>query len=804
MFHLKVAARSLARQPSFLAAAVAALALGIAAPTALFAVVQATLLRPLPYPNASDIYTVRTTMTDGRFTIGLVASEELLSLRRSTDLVVGSAMYQRVEDGFATADGRDTTRIATVIVSEGFFDLFGVPMARGRAFNPADFERQIVRRAILSGRAWRSHFNADPAIVGQTIRLLTGGTVLVVGIAPDAFDAPHDTDLWVATYVSESIGHNFDAYVRVKPGARIEAVQASLGPMWTALGEKYPDMAKHRIFVFRPLLSSIVGDLGPTALMAFAATGVLLLLAVANVANLLLARGAARARDLAVRLAIGARWSHLIREQLAESTVIAVAAAAVGIPLASGAVRTIGMMGGSAFPRADGLRFDLGVALFAAGVMALAAVAVGLLPALTARDAQLTAVTNERGRGGLPSGRTRRLLGALVVSEITLAIVLVAGAGRLAVSAKNLLAVDPGFSAEGRLIVDAALPGPAYARDEPKRNAWSAEIEQRLRALGATHVGMATSLPLRREVDFTTFTDIVGRPVEPQLRPNGRLRVVNPEFFDSLGVRVSRGRSFGSADRMGTEPVVMVNEAWVAKFLPTDADPVRERITNLFVRPVDGKPVVVDAPIIGVVTDVRYASLDRSPEPVIYTVDTQWMALRRSYVLTAADGQPERWIPQIREVFRAVDPLVSVQFDSMPAVVSASLVWSRLGILLLGTFALVSLVLAGAGVFGVMAFVSAQRHGEMALRLSLGATRASVFRMMLAQGVRFTLIGCAIGTVLSWWAGRLMSSYVFEVSAANAAVLIGSAVVVGVVAIAAAAAPARRAAAVEPSQALRA
>lgn len=803
MFHLKVAARSLARQPSFLATAVAALALGIAAPTALFAVVQATLLRPLPYANASDIYTVRTTMTDGRFTIGLVASEEMADLRRSTNLVVASAMYQRLEDSIAAPDGTVTRPIAAAVVSDGFFDVFGVPMAQGRAFNPADHERQIVRRAVLSGRAWRSHFDADPAIVGKTVRLLTAGRLLVVGVAPDDFDAPRGVDVWVATYVAENIGHGFDAYVRLRPGASIDAVQASLGPMWTALGEKYPDMAKHRIFVFRPLLSSIVGDLGPTALMAFAATGVLLLLAVANVANLLLARGAARARDLAVRLAIGARWSHLIREQLAESTVIAAAAAAVGLPLAYGAVRTIAVMGGEALPRADGLRFDAGVALFATAVMALAAIAVGVLPALTARDAQLTAVTNERGRSGLPSGRTRRLLGALVVSEITLAIVLVAGAGRLGVSARNLLAVDPGFTSEGRLIVDAALPGQAYDRDALKRNAWSAEIARRLRALGATHVGMATSLPLRREVDFTTFTDIVGRPVEPQVRPNGRLRVVNPEFFDSLGVRISRGRAFADTDRLESEPVVMVNEAWVARFLPRDADPVRERITNLFVRPVDGKPVVVDAPIIGVVSDVRYASLDRNPEPVIYAVDTQWMALRRSYVLTAADGQPERWIPQIREVFRAVDPLVSVQFDSMPAVVSASLVWSRLGILLLGTFALVSLVLAGAGVFGVMAFVSAQRHGEMALRLSLGATRASVFRMMLAQGVRFTVIGCAIGTVLSWWAGRLMRSYVFEVSAANAAVLIGSAAVVGLVALAAAAAPARRAAVVEPSQALR-
>jgi hypothetical protein len=315
---------------------------------------------------------------------------------------------------------------------------------------------------------------------------------------------------------------------------------------------------------------------------------------------------------------------------------------------------------------------------------------------------------------------------------------------------------------------------------------------------------MATSLPLRRESDFTTFTDIVGRPVEPQFRPNGRLRVVNPEFFDALEVRVTRGRSFADTDRFETEPVVMVNEAWVAKFLPPDADPLRERLGGLFGRRIDGKFVPVDAAIIGVVADVLYAGLDRGPEPVVYQVDTQGFALRRSYVLTAADGHPERWIPQIREAFRSLDPLVSVQFASMPDVVTASLVWSRLGVLLLGTFGVVSLVLVGAGVFGVMAFVGAQRHGEMAVRLSLGATRARVFRMMVSQGIRFTMVGCVAGSVLSWGAGRLMSSYVFQVSASNAAVLIGSAAIVGLVALAAAAAPARRAAGVEPSLTLRA
>src|SRR5688572_27577282 len=247
MFQLKVALRSLWQQPSFFATAVGALALGIAAPTALFAVVQATMLRPLPYANAGDLYTVRTTMTDGRFTIGLVASEELASLRRATDLVTHSALVVRTDDSLG-GDGADARQVITYFVSEGFFELFGVPMAMGRTFTTEDYRSTTVRAVVVSGRAWRTLFAADPAIVGKTIRLASTGSAVVVGVAPDAFDAPHDTDLWFAGHWEETIGHAFDAYVRLRPGTKIDAVQATLGPMWDVLAKKYPDQAKNRVF----------------------------------------------------------------------------------------------------------------------------------------------------------------------------------------------------------------------------------------------------------------------------------------------------------------------------------------------------------------------------------------------------------------------------------------------------------------------------------------------------------------------------------------------------------------------------
>jgi putative ABC transport system permease protein len=321
--------------------------------------------------------------------------------------------------------------------------------------------------------------------------------------------------------------------------------------------------------------------------------------------------------------------------------------------------------------------------------------------------------------------------------------------------------------------------------------------------VGATSVGMATSLPLRRELDSTTFTDIVGRPADPSARPNGRLRIVDPGFFKTLGIRVTRGRGFTLDDRPDHEPVAVVNEAWVSKFLPPGVDPLREQLAGLAARRFLEKFEPRTAPIIGVVANVRYSSLDKSPEPVVYLLDGERLPLRRSYVMTTADGRPERMIPQIRETLKALDPQVPLQFEAMTDVVTASLVWSRLGVLLMGTFGAIALLLAGSGVFGVLAFVGAERHGEMAVRLCLGASPGSVAGLMFGRAARFALIGGAFGLGLAWWMGRVMSAYVYQVSASNSAVLFGSVLVVSVVALLAALVPARRAALVQPAQALR-
>ena len=422
-------------------------------------------------------------------------------------------------------------------------------------------------RIVLSHHAWRTIFGADPDIVGHTIRFLDGPGSLVVGIAPAAFAIPRDADLWFVMPPSDTIGHAYDGFIRLKPGATPEMVQARLGGMWDALAKQYPDQDKNRVFVMRTLLTTIVGDLGPVVVIAFVATGVLLLLAMVNVATLLLARASTRGREIGVRTALGATRGDLLTQLLAESLTIAVAATFVALPLALIAVRSIVAIGGSRLPRLDGLQIDLRVFAFSAVTMIVAGIVVGLVPLATLSKGGLTTLLNEGGRGALHGRATRRLLGGMIVAEVALAVALVAGAGRLLLSMNNLLTMDPGFSAEGRLAIDVNLPVRPYRAEPDRIYAWQADVDARLRALGATGVGIASSAPLRHEWDSTAFVDITGRPTDPANRPNARERIVSPGFFDVMGMKMVAGRAFTETDRRGGDPVVIVNEAWARKFL---------------------------------------------------------------------------------------------------------------------------------------------------------------------------------------------------------------------------------------------
>jgi predicted permease len=729
----------------------------------------------------------------------MVGTEEIASLRRATDAVIAGATAFRNDSTILTDAG--SRQAVGYLVSEQFFDLFGVPMSAGRAFSDDDFAAPPGTRVILSQRLWRSTFGGDPAVIGRTIHFV-GADGTVVGIAPAAFDVPHDADVWLALRTRENVGHSNDGFVRLRPGVKPESLDGRLAGMWEMLAKKYPDQETGRVFTMRPLLDTIVGDLGPILLIAFATTGLVLLLAIVNVANLLLARGATRSREVAIRTALGASRWDLVRPPLAESLLIAAGATAVALPAAYAAVRAIVVIGGSSLPRVEGMRIDPRAFLFSSLVMLVAGLVVGLAPAVTMAVPNLAGLANEGGRGSLQGRATGRMLGIMVVAEVTLAIALVAGAGRLLLSMQHLLAIDPGFTSQGRLAIDVLLPFDPYFK-EKRVAVWAQQAEEQLRALGATAVAVTSALPLRHDWDSTTFVDISGRPIDPLHRPNGRARVVSPEFFDVLGMRMAAGRTFTHHDRAGGPYVVVINRAWARRFMP-DADPLRERIDpGSFFERVGDKFVRHDAAIVGILEDVPYIDLTKDAEPTVYIADAQTTLLRRTMVITTADGQPERLIPQIRAAFKTLDPRVPVDFELFSDAVSSSLIWPKLGLLMMATFGIAALVLAATGVFGVIAFVTAQRSGEMALRLALGAQPGHVFRVVLFQGGSLALRGLLVGVLLAWWMGLLMGKYVYHVTAGNGLVLGGSALLILAVSLAATLPSALRAASTQPADALK-
>lgn len=780
------------QQPAFALAGTATLAVGIAAPTALFAVLYATLLRPLPYRHAENIYFVRTRMTDGRFTSGMAANEEINSLRRAAPDILGSAVSMTNVTALVTDTGAQ--QVTGVSVSEGFFDLFGVPMAAGRAFTAADYAASTSAQAtavvVLSNHLWQSAFGADPAIVNSTIRL-GPGSVRVVGVAAPGFAIPRDADFWYSQHFQESIGHTFDAYVRLPVGVTPDQVQARLTSMWNSLAQKYPDYERTRAFVFTSLLNAIIGELGPVVIMAFAATGVLFLLAVVNVINLYLARAASRGREVAVRTALGATRGHLVRQLVGESLVVAAGATLLGVPLAYGAVRAIVVIGGSALPRVEAMTVDPRVCLFAVLLLGLAGLLVGLAPLLTVARPDLTTLTNEGGRSGTAGRATHRMLGLMIAAEVMLAIALVAGAGRLLLSLSKQLAIDPGFVASGWLAVDVSLPFQSYG-DQTRLNAWLQDVDDALHRAGAQDVAVTSSLPFRHEWDQSAFTDVVGHPTDPAHRPNARFHVVSPSYFAVMGTRIVAGRPFTVDDRTGGNPVVIVSQAWARRFTP-DLDPLRQQIAFF-----GGKPVTV----VGVVRDASYADLTQEAEPAVFVPIAQNRLLRLTLVVTSPDGHPERLSRAIRLALAHVDSHVPVETELLSHAVSQALVWPKLGLLLMVTFGGAALVLASIGVFGVIAFVGAQRQNEMAVRLALGATTGHVFRLVLSYAARLAVSGAAGGLLLAWWMGRLMTSYVYQVSAGNLVVLAGSTALVIAVALAATLPSAQRAARTNPSTSL--
>ena len=806
---LRFALRSLRRAPAFPLAAIATLALGIGATTAIFSTLNAVLLKPLPYPDAQDLYNIRTTLVDGRVTTGLLSNGELSRLNAPGLAIVRAAGLQPNDLTLLRQDGTPQ-HVRVYGVSEGFFELFGLPMTLGGFTHdhfvpPAPLPPGappgpgVPPLVVISHRVWRDLYSSDPSIVGQPIRFAEVATT-IAGVAPKDFDTPHGGDFWFAQRLApDDINHFFDGFMRLQPGATIERANAEMASVMSGLARDFPASDANRAYVTKPLVASVVGDLGPILLIVMSATGLLLLLACVNVTNLLLARGAARAREMAVRVSLGASRTRIVRQLLTELALLSGAGAVIGVGLAYAGVRALLALGASKLPRLDAVTFDGRVLIFALAALVISGLLVGFAPALRLASTDVRTLMGESSRSASGGRVTGRWLSAMTVMEIALAIVLVAGAGWLVRGFAGLRTTDLGFVAERRLIFDVSFLGARYPNGDTVR-ASSQQLVDRLAALpGVTAVGATSNFPLKNAPEGSLIAAFHGEPLDPA-RPIGtRQRFVSTGYFTATGTRILKGRNFGPDDRPNTTPVAIINQAFVKRYL-AGREPIGLRFAAGYPAPDPRNEVLV----VGVVEDVRQKSVSDEAEPAFYAPLSQVPFRRQTVVIATSASDPSTLTAALRDEVQRFDPQIAVEIEPVPALVAATIQRQQLGMTLMLIFGTVAVLLAAVGIYGVVAYAVSQRRNEMATRLALGATPASVFWLVMKRGSMLALAGTVLGLTIAAASGRIVSSRVYAIRAADPAVLGGAVVLVLCITALATMIPAWRASRLKPSGVLHA
>src|SRR5688572_29803279 len=792
---LRFTVRTLRRAPAFALAAIATLAIGIAATTAIFSTVNAALLKPLPYPNADDLYSLRTALTDGRVTTGMLAPVEIIRLN---DPALSIARAAALIPNDVTLLQNDGTPVKTRAfgVSEGFFELFGLPMTLG-GFASGPPANNAPPTIVVSYRVWQDMFGGTPDVIGRRV-LFRSVTAIVSGVAPRDFDTPPGANFWFQIPLDpKGINHSFEGFMRLKPGTNIERARSEMASVMASVGRDFPESGGTvRVYVVRSLVESIVGELGPILIVVLSATGVLLVLACVNVTNLLLARGAARAREMAVRVALGAGRGRIVRQLLTESILLSAIGAVVGVFGAWVFVRLLLTLGASQLPRLDAVAFDGRVLLFALAALVVSGVLVGFAPALRLAATNVSTLMNESGRSGSAGRGTAHWLNAMTMAEVALAVTLVAGAGWLVRSFDNLRTTDPGFAADGRLLFDAATMGPRFPDNASVVTAFNGLLD-RLRGLpGITAAGSTFNFPLRPGPENALLVHFDGDDATRTF--NTRQRIVSPGFFAAMGVKLIAGRDFHVDDRQGSPPVAIINRSFARRYL-NDRDPLTVRFTAGY--PTINPKVVWQ--IVGVVDDIRQRSLATAPEPAYYTTTGQGTPRRQAVVVHAPGGDSAALRAAIRDEARKVDPQMPVDIERAFDIVAAGLSRQRLGMTLMLGFGIAAVALAAVGVYGVIAYGAAQRRNEMAIRLALGATPGTVFRLTLKQGRAVGIVGAAIGLAVAYGSGRLISSWLYEVRASDPVILVAATMLVSGIALVATIIPAYRATRIDPSLVLR-
>jgi putative ABC transport system permease protein len=790
---LRYALRTLGRNRVFTFIAVLTLALGIGANTAIFSVVHGVVLRPLGFHEPERLVqlfggsTVRGTFSGPNF-------DDVRAEASSFEML--TAFYRRART--LTGAG-DPERVPVAGVTEGFFALLGRPPVLGREFTAEEMQPGRHRVAVLAHGFWQERFGGDVGVLGEAV-LLDGEPYEVVGVAPPGFAYPDGRALWVPLERDDMYAERgavwLDVVGRLRPGAALAAAEAELDGITARLAAAYPDVNANLQLLARPLHDVAVGDVRRPLLILLAAVAFVLLIACANVANLLLARSATRAGELGLRVALGAGRARLVRQFLTESLVLALAGGAAGLLLAALGTRLLVALGPAWLPRLDQVGVDGTVAAFTLGVSLLAGVLFGLAPALQVARADLRALLAEHGRGLGGRGRGRS---GLVVAQTALAVVLLVGAGLMLRSFARLVQVDAGFRAEQALAFPLALPEASYPGD-PETRAFFAGFLERLEALPGVERAAAVLVGPMSGGAITISFGVAGRePLPPGQIQTLHVRSATPDYFGTAGIPVLRGRGLAATDDAGAPPVAVLNAAAVRTFFP-DEDPLGRRIEMGWTRD-EGS---VSGEVVGVVGDVRHFGLASDPVPEIYFPHAQ-LPLRGMTVVLRATGDPLALVPAVRAQLAAMDPaLAPGAFATLEQTVRGSAAQPRFYLLLLGLFATVAVVLATIGIYGVTSFVVARRTREIGIRMALGADAAAVLRQVVGGSLALATAGIAAGLAGAAVVTRLLEGLLYGVGATDPWTYAAVALIFTAVAALAALVPARRAARVDPTTALRA
>ncbi len=801
---VRYALRMLVKNPAFTAVAVIALALGIGANTAIFSVVNAVLLRPLPFKNPGQLVMVWENAAHLGFPKDTPSPANFLDWQKQAQSFAG--MAATAERSFNLTGLGEPERLEGRRVSANLFDLLGVRVLVGRTF-VTDDDRPGTHVVLLSYSLWQRRFGSDPSVIGQALSL-NGESYTVVGVMPRLVQLPgyssRNDQLWVPIAFSQEEAsqrgnHFLEVIARLKPGITLKQAQAEMETIAARLAGAYPVYNMRRGAVVVPLHEQVVGDIKPALLVLLGSVGFVLLIACANVANLLLARAAVRQKEIALRLAIGASRARLTRQFLTESVLLAIFGAGFGLLLAFAGIRILRTFIPSTISQVQTINIDGTVLIFTVLVAVLTGIAFGLAPAIHGSHLNLNDTLKEGSRdstGGIKGHRARALL---VIGEVAISFVLLIAAGLLINSFLHLRKLDLGFRPDHLLTMKVDLSEVKYP-DRERRAAFFDEVIRRVRTLpGVQSAAVAGNLPLTYNGDSMTIS-VEGLPdPPPDQQPDVIYRVIGPAYFRTMGIPIVRGRDFTDEDKADSKDVVIISEKTAQHFWPGQ-DPIGKRL-----KPGSSRSNGPWREVIGIVKDVHQNDLIAAPKMEMYLDYRQLKSIPANALVVRTSIEPMSIARSVRNTIWSVDKDQSVaDIDTMEHIVAQAVARQRFSMLLLGFFATIALLLASIGIYGVISYSVAQRTREIGIRIALGARRADVLKMTIKEALKLVGMGMMIGLVVALLLTRVIATLLYGISASDPSTFVAISLVLLVVAIVASYVPALRATKVDPVVALRA